>query len=147
MVPHQTSTILQEASLDHNFITSFCEYLLFRPGSRSETGFSATQWRNEKQMVVKYVQVSCTHIARQQEIADSKMLQVALPSVLVRPGYQSWLLHPSAAPFQRHRYCCSDEGSDQCRSSKCEFAILFSFVTFMLTQPSLPDLFFSRSWL
>lgn len=72
----QIVDIAQEANLDHNFITTFCEYLLFRPGSRSDTGLSSTQWRNEKQMVVKYVQVSCSHIARQQEIADSRMLQV-----------------------------------------------------------------------
>jgi hypothetical protein len=39
-------------------------------------------------MVVKYVQVSCSHIARQQEIADSRMLQVAIFPVLVRPEYE-----------------------------------------------------------
>jgi hypothetical protein len=72
----QIVDIAQEANLDHNFITAFCEFLLFRPGSHSEAGLSATQWRNEKQMVVKYVQVSCTHIARQQSLADKRLLQV-----------------------------------------------------------------------
>jgi len=70
------SAMLQEANLDHSFITTFCEFLLFRPASQGETGLSPTQWRNEKQMVFKYVQLSCSHIAKQQALADSRMLQV-----------------------------------------------------------------------
>ena len=71
---------MQEANLDHNFITTFCEFLLFRPGAPGEVMLTPTQWRNEKQMVVKYVQVSCTHMAKQQALADSRMLQVASPA-------------------------------------------------------------------
>jgi len=72
----QIVDIAQEANLDHSFITTFCEFLLFRPASQGETGLSPTQWRNEKQMVFKYVQLSCSHIAKQQALADSRMLQV-----------------------------------------------------------------------
>ena len=73
--PQLIHVIVQEANLDHNFITTFCEFLLFRPGAPGEVMLTPTQWRNEKQMVVKYVQVSCTNIAKQQALADSRMLQ------------------------------------------------------------------------
>lgn len=63
----------QEAGLEHSSIAKFCELLLFGAG---EAGLSPREWLQQKQILLKYVQISCAHIAQQQALADARMDEV-----------------------------------------------------------------------
>ena len=67
---------MQEAKLDHAFVTKFCEQMLFRPGTPQEGAMTPREWTQQKQILLKYVQVSCNYFAHQQAVADARMAQV-----------------------------------------------------------------------
>ena len=67
---------MQEANLDHAFITRFCEFLLFRGTPRQD----ASEWTAQKQILLKYVQVSCSYVSRQQAAIEERIAQVCLQS-------------------------------------------------------------------
>ncbi len=66
---------MQEAKLDHAFIARFCEQLLFRRRPGGDAPLSPRDWGRQKQILLKYVQVSCSYVAQQQAIADARMQQ------------------------------------------------------------------------
>ena len=56
----------QEANLDHSLVTRFCEQLLFKTERSADVSLSPREWTQQKQVLLKYVQVSCGYINRQQ---------------------------------------------------------------------------------
>ena len=72
---------MQEAKLDHAFITKFCEQMLFRPGMPQEGAMTPREWTQQKQILLKYVQVSCSYLAHQQAVADARIAQVTPPLI------------------------------------------------------------------
>lgn len=68
---------VQEANLDHSFVSKFCELLMIRVSPLGEGSLSPREWAQQKQILLKYVQVSCAYIAQQQAIAEARMDEVS----------------------------------------------------------------------
>ena len=93
---------MQEAKLDHAFVTKFCEQMLFRPGMPLEGAMTPREWTQQKQILLKYVQVSCNYLAHQQAVADARMAQVP-PPLICRLACHS---HLSVAIPAAHVHIC-----------------------------------------
>ena len=79
---------LQEASLDHAFIIRFCEFLLHRSMPRQDAFASPAEWTTQKQILLKYVQVSCSHVVHRQAAVEEQLSRVRCRplSCLEHPG-------------------------------------------------------------
>lgn len=76
----ESKTSVQEASLGHAFVSGLCERYLASSANETldERFFDHKEWKRQKDMMLLYIQLSCSHVSLGLQEADAKMTQVCL---------------------------------------------------------------------